>query len=289
MPSWCVVLAALIAFALQVTPARDAGSAGQGGATIKGRVIDAATKATLSGVRVRVSGSSQRGPVLTDDAGAFVFNGLTAGTYSFVIERNGYLSTSWPDTSRWIRRHDDPIKVAAADNVENVTLAIERGGVVAGKVLSASGEPISGAQVSLIGVVPPIYTRIVTTNDLGEYRIADLTPGRYVLRAEVRASTQEAPDSPLSGLLPTYYPGTLQRGEAQDLVVGRNGEVTEADLRLVEGMLSLLDVTVTHADGRAAASAMLTVSNTSEPPMQVSAAVCGTASDGWNFLPASTR
>jgi len=267
MPSWSVVLAALTVFSLQAIPARDAGTPGQGGGTIKGHVVDAATKAPLSGAHVRLSGSSQYGAVLTDDAGAFVFSGLPAGTYSFGIERNGYLSTSWPESSRWIRRHDDPITLAAAATVENVTLAIERGGVVAGRVTSSSGEPLSGAQVSLRGIVPPIYTRFATTSDLGEYRFADLTPGRYVLRAGVRTSTQQAPDTPLSGPLPTYYPGTLERDEAQYIVAGRNGQVTEANLRLVEGMLSLLDVTVTHTDGRTADSAMLTVSSASEPAL----------------------
>jgi hypothetical protein len=268
MPSWSVVLAALAAIGLQVIPARDAGTAGQGGGSIKGRVVDGATKAPLSGARVRLNGSSRRGPVLTDDAGAFVFDRLPEGTYSFVIERNGYLSTSWPDASRWIRRRVAPITLAAADHVENVTLAIERGGVVAGKVLSAAGEPISGAQVSLASAVPPAFTRNGTTNDLGDYRVADLRPGRYVLRAQLRATTNDPPDTPLSGPLPTYYPGTLQRSEARELIVGRGGEVTEANLRLVEGMLSLLDVTVTDTDGRPADPAMLSFSSIAEPAMQ---------------------
>jgi len=215
-----------------------------------------------------LSGSSQRGPVLTDDGGAFAFSGLPAGTYSFVIERNGYLSASWPDSSRWIRRREGALTLAATDRLEDVTLAIERGGVVAGKVMTATGEPISGAQLSLVGLAPRTFPRRGTTNDLGEYRVADLPHGRYVLRAEPRATTNEPPDTPLSGPLPTYYPGTLQRSEAQALVVGRGGEVTEANLRLVEGMLSLLDVTVTHADGRSADSATLTVSSTTEPPVR---------------------
>jgi hypothetical protein len=258
MPLRSVVLVALAAVGLQVIPTRDSGVAAQGVATIKGRVVDATTKAPLAGARVRLSGSSPRGPVLTDSAGAFVFNGLPAGTYSFDIERNGYLPASWPDVSKWIRRQEARITLAATDNLENVTLPIERGGVVAGKVMSATGEPMSGAQVSLVRVVPPIYTRIGTTNDLGDYRVADLPPGRYVLRAQLRTATYNPPDTPLSGLLPTYYPGTLQRGDARELVVGRGGEVTEASLRLLEGMLSLLDVTVTYTDGRPAASAMLT-------------------------------
>ena len=267
MPSWSVVLAALTAFGLQVIPPGDAGTGGQGSASIKGRVVDAATKAPLSGARVRLSGSFQRGPVLTDDSGAFVFERLPRGTYSFVIERNGYLSVSWPDSSRWIRRRDAPIELAATANLENVTLAIERGGIVAGKVMTAKGEPMSGAHVTLVSVVPRAFTRIATTNDLGEYRVADLPPGRYVLRARLRAVTNIPPDTPLSGPLPTYYPGTLQRSEARELVVGRGGEVTEANLRLAEGVLSLLDVTVTHTDGRPAESAMLTVSSMAEPAM----------------------
>jgi hypothetical protein len=69
----------------------------------------------------------------------------------------------------------------------------------------------------------------------------------------------------LPGPLPTYYPGTLQPSDAQELVVGRGREVTEANLQLREGMLSLLDVTVTHTNGRPADSAMLSVFSMAEP------------------------
>ena len=269
MPFWSLVLVAVAAFGLQVIPP----ATGRGvlrSATIKGRVVDAATKAPLADARVRLTGPTQRGPILTDSAGAFGFNGLPAGTYSFLVERNGYLSTSWPDSSRWIRRREDAIRLAATDNVENLTLAIERGGVVAGKVMTATGEPISGAQVSLLGLWPPTFNRIGTTNDLGDYRVPDLPAGRYVLRAQLRAEAGTPGDTPLRGPLPTYYPGTLQRGEAQEFVVGRNGEVTEASLRLVSGTLSLLDVTVTHTDGQPVGSAMVRVSSMAEPTMPIS-------------------
>jgi hypothetical protein len=268
MLSWSVLLVAVTLIRGQVMPARDAPLPVQGGASIKGRVVDAATKAPVSGARVRLNGPSPRGPVLTDDAGAFVFNGLNGGTYSFVVERNGYLPASWPDSSRWVRRSEGPVRLAANDNLEGLTLAIDKGGVVAGKVISATGEPISGAQLSLVGVVPPIYTtRNGMTNDLGDYRIADVPPGRYVLRAQLRTSSYNPPDTPLSGPLPTYYPGTLERREARELVVGRGGEVTEANLQLAHGKLSLLDVTVTSPDGSLVTPATLSVSSMTEPPI----------------------
>ena len=291
MPFWSLVLVAVAAFGLQVIPP----ATGRGvlrGATIKGRVVDAATKAPLADARVRLTGPTQRGPVLSDSAGAFEFNGLPAGTYSFVVERNGYLSTSWPDSSRWIRRREDPIRLAATANVENLTLAIERGGVVAGKVMTATGEPVSGAQVSLLGLWPPTFNRIGTTNDLGDYRVPDLPAGRYVLRAQLRAGAGAPGDTPLRAPLPTYYPGTLQRGEAQELVVGRNGAVTEANLRLVSGTLSLLDVTVTHTDGRPVGSATVSVSSMTEPTMPIARPTQrhrprGTSS--WRVHPGSAR
>jgi hypothetical protein len=267
MLPWSVLLVALAVLDWQVTPTRDAARPGQSGASIKGHVVDAATKAPVAGARVRLNGSSQRGPVLTDETGAFLFDALKAGTYSFVVERNGYLSTSWPDSSRWVRRADGPIRLAATDNVENLTLAIDKGGVVAGKVLSATGEPISGAQMSLASMTRGAFIRPGTTNDLGDYRIVDVPPGRYVLRAQPRPSSNDPPDTPLSGPLPIYYPGTPERSQAQELVVGHGGEVTDANVQLGEGKLSLLDVTVTSSNGRSANYATLSVSSMTDPPM----------------------
>ncbi len=250
MPFQSVVLVALTALCLQAAPALDTSTARQAGASIKGHVVDAATKVPLAGARVRLTGSSQREPIVTGDSGAFAFDGLPAGTYAFGIERTDYLPASWPAPSRWIRRRENPITIAAADIVENVTLALDRGGVVTGRVTTAAGDPLSGARVSLVGPGPAAFTRSETTGANGEYRAAKLAPGHYVLRVQPRPSTIASQDPPVSGALPTYYPGTLQRSEARELVVGPGGDVTTADLRLVDGVLPLLEVTVTDADGR---------------------------------------
>ena len=55
--------------------------------------------------------------------------------------RDGYLPMSWPDSSRYV--HQGDITLAATDNVDDVTLAIERGGVVGdGRLGLAVGPPI---------------------------------------------------------------------------------------------------------------------------------------------------
>jgi hypothetical protein len=264
MQAWILVLAVVAVFGL---PPQDARTADQEGARITGRVVDAATSEPVTGARVRLVGSSAQGPIVTDNAGAFAFTGLRGGTYSFVVERNGSRSTSWPEASRWVRRQQPRLTLAATDRLENVTIPLERGGVVAGRITSATGEPIHGARVSLVTVVPPISTRVGTANSLGDYRLADVPPGRYILRAQPRSSTYNGPETLVPGPLPTFYPGSLQRSEARELVVPPGGELTDANVRVVEGMPSLLDVTVTHTDGRPVESATLTIFNGTDPPM----------------------
>ena len=125
MPFWSVVLAAVVAFGLQVIPDLDSGTAGQSGASIKGAVIDGATKAPTTRCARPVDWLVSTRPVLTDDAGAFVFSRAPRRNLLFVIERNGYLSVSWPipPVDPAVRRSQ--IRLAATDHVENVTLAIE--------------------------------------------------------------------------------------------------------------------------------------------------------------------
>jgi hypothetical protein len=67
-----------------------AGTTGQ----LRGRVVDAATKAPLAGVRVSVTAPSQAASTTSDGSGAFSFISLGPDTYSLALERAGYDSVS---------------------------------------------------------------------------------------------------------------------------------------------------------------------------------------------------
>jgi hypothetical protein len=56
------------------------------------------------------------------------------------------------------------------------------------------------------------------TNDLGEYRIHGLSPGRYYVSADVQEPTGPRQERPIA-YAPTYYPGTGNAAEAQRLTI----------------------------------------------------------------------
>jgi hypothetical protein len=68
---------------------------------------------------------------------------------------------------------------------------MQASGVISGKIVDADGDPMAGVGVTatIAGTQSPMARRYSpgasgTTNDLGEYRIADLRPGKYVVTAQ---------------------------------------------------------------------------------------------------------
>jgi hypothetical protein len=103
-------------------------------------------------------------------------------------------------------------------------------GVIAGRVLDQTGAPVIGALV-MAGRGPraagPGATR-VETNDLGEYRLAGMSPGQYVVGAVTTgAMAQVRLPNNLVTLAPSFnmvfYPGVKDAAEAQTINV-RAGE-----------------------------------------------------------------
>ena len=76
-----------------------------------------------------------------------------------------------------------------------VALQLQKGAVITGKVLDASGEPLADARIMAMhrfnaggpgGSVPrlmPAAGGMQQTNDLGEFRVASLAPGEYYIAA----------------------------------------------------------------------------------------------------------
>ena len=89
LPARAAAAPALIALIILglIAPAF-AGTTGQ----LRGRVIDAATKAPLAGVKVSVASPSQAASTTTDASGAFTFISLSPDTYTVSLDKQGYES-----------------------------------------------------------------------------------------------------------------------------------------------------------------------------------------------------
>ena len=239
-----------------------------GTAVLKGRVIDGASSAPVPRARVRLLGpAGSRPPVLTDAEGAFELSALPAGTYSLQVEKSTYLTGRYPDAARSIRARSTPLILRDGQVVENFTVPIFHGAAISGRVFDAHGDPVDMAQVRALRVSRggrPTMAGQMQSNDLGEFRIPRLQPGRYIIQVRPQMSQNFfSPDPsiievPLAQPLPTYYPSALALSQATPVTVNRGETLTGIDLTLAEGTPTLVAGTVLRTDGQPAGNGSVT-------------------------------
>ncbi|MDX1980475.1 MAG: carboxypeptidase-like regulatory domain-containing protein, partial [Bryobacteraceae bacterium] len=134
-----------------------------------------------------------------------------------------------------------------------VVIQLSPAAAVEGKVTGEEGEPLSGCSVSLMrylhlstgvggGERRMVARGNATTNDLGEYRVFDLPPGRYYVRTHCR-TPQAASQEVYQDL---FHPGVPALEGAAQLRLAAGAEVTGIDFRMrrikavtIEGKLSI--------------------------------------------------
>ena len=169
------------------------------GGNLTGVVTDEATGKPVEGARVAVyvgemgfGGRAQPGAKasadvrITDKDGRFTFEAITPGPVSSaVVQKPGYVSASF---SRWPPPGNMWAEVKADETTE-VTCALKRGGIVRGIVKSDAGEPIAGAEVTLMGTGWAamgsmwIGTPSAMSGADGSYELVGVNPGTYSLMA----------------------------------------------------------------------------------------------------------
>ena len=236
----------------------------QAAASLSGSVIDARTKLAVAEARVLLT--PLQAPLTqslvgsADAEGRFRIDNVPPGPYRLFVDHPDYLRGE----------HTASLTLAAAQRIENLSIALTATAVISGRVTTESGEP-----------APKVYVRAHTdkpiaewrTNDLGEYRLFGLPPGSYVISAEryrppriektqlgiqYVVPTPPCPDCRGEGQFmqqlprlfsagafidplvvagqsapPVYYPGTTDRAAAQAVEVGPGARLTSIDLRLV--------------------------------------------------------
>lgn len=200
--------------------------------------------ATLTALPVRPSLITRE----TDEQGRFSFTGLDPGQYRLTAERQGFLRQSWG--ARKYSGGNTPITLGDGQSVKAIDFRLMPQGVITGKVLDEDGEPMAGVQVraqrSYVRNGVKVWNTMgnATTTDIGEYRLPDLKPGRYIVMATPRPgpgninngapSTDPLPATPEMVYAATYYPSTTDPNASVPADVGEGGEVPNTDIRLVK-------------------------------------------------------
>lgn len=193
--------------------------------SITGRVFDESGQSFPNiVVTVRpVSGEYEaRREVVTDEDGNFSVEGLSAKAYTIVCEASGYVEDDGDGSSTYHLIGD------------TVTLKLLKGGVITGKVMDESGEPLIKASVGVYRVRDgegrlsrqPQGSDDAETDDRGIYRVYGLEEGSYILRIDRIGQYEE---EKLRNESPTYYPAATVDG-AREVMVQRGGEVSGIDI-----------------------------------------------------------
>jgi hypothetical protein len=113
----------------------------------------------------------------TEDNGTFSFANIRPGRYRLTVNRRGYV------------RPPLTVTVAAGQPLTPLRLSMSLAGAIYGRIFVAEGEPLGNIEVQALKASYPEGRRVLTvaetvlTNDLGEYRLFWLEPGRYFVAA----------------------------------------------------------------------------------------------------------
>ena len=233
-----------------------------GSGVLRGRVVDGSTNEPIARARVRLNMMGVQHPaVVTGSNGEFQFSSLPPGPVSLTAEKATYLQTTFPDRGRTIRSASRLAVLKDGETIDDVVVRLYRGSAISGIVVDAYGDPVDHATVSAMRLVPggqPETRSSTSTNDLGEFRVARLQAGAYVLAVIPRRTGAEAPpslgDQPPHPI-PTYYPGAISADQAQPITLERGQSMTGVEVVLAEGTPILVTGVVVRRDGEAVTTA----------------------------------
>jgi len=179
--------------------------------------------------------------------GRFSFLELKPGRYRLTVEKNGYVSQGW--TPRGARGQSPPLTLRPGETVRDLIFRLVAAGVITGRVLDEESEPTPGVFVEVLrhgyqqGRRTLVNVAIDTTNDLGEYRVFGLPPGRYLVSAtympgrfaprRLAGNFRSGPVVDDEKYAPTYYPGTPDVSRAGVVEVLAGQQVAGIDFTLL--------------------------------------------------------
>ncbi len=218
--------------------------------TVEGQVQNNATGEPVRKAELRLSGI-ERAPggmpanytAAADTGGKFLIKDVEPGKYRLFIHRTGFTDAQYG--ARGPGRGGTVISLQKAQRLKDLVIQLIPQAVIAGRVADENNEPLASVDVSakrytyLQGKKQLTSAGLAMTNDLGEYRIYGLAPGRYYIvasynRWDYEASQDRSANPLLENYVPTYYPGTADPAAAVPLEAGAGVQLRGTNLTLAK-------------------------------------------------------
>lgn len=195
------------------------GAFGQTG-IVEGRVVNGVTGDPVRRAAVSMRRPGQIYTVETNSNGTFRVDGLTAGPFLLSVSRDGYLPAGGRE-----------LEVGYEARISGIVVTLTPVAVISGRVMDADGDPMSGVTVRAMeygyvnGKRQLRMARLTSSDDRGQYRLFDMTPGRYYIQASRRAGSG-------GGQLFGYHPSAVEIAGAAAVHAGPGVEARGTDVVL---------------------------------------------------------
>jgi carboxypeptidase family protein len=218
------------------------------------------------GISIKIEGESQRKEVRPDAEGRYRVSGLPAGKYKVTLQLPDTLTTY---------QNEEEITVTDRGCAE-LGWYINDNGRVNGRVVNADGEPVARILVSLVesDAANPNenQVKIDRTDDDGNFKFSAVPRGRYLIA--VNHTRFPEPNDPTRSYPPSFYPGVIDKEQAQAITVGAGEKLNDLVVRVPAKLPpSVVKVKVVWADGSPVAKAILSVTDVTQGESSLSNSV----------------
>ncbi len=213
--------------------------------SVSGMVVTLAGSAPLRKARVRLGSLDDRNRVIgftTDASGRFELKALDPGRYDLSVSRAGYVTFIYGQ-----RKPGQPgatLTLRPGQEMKDLVFKMIPSAVIAGPIIDEDGEPMPSVHVSAMreeytdGKRGLRTSTQAETDDLGQYRLFGLAPGKYFVSAVSTSwgryggsgyDTQDVQSISL-GYAKMYYPGTPDVTKATAIVVKGGEEIPSVEM-----------------------------------------------------------
>jgi hypothetical protein len=222
------------------------------GYKISGTIVNSLDGAPLGQARVSLVEAQNRAQAIsmvTSESGHFEFDSLPEGKFSLEGAKREFLEAAYQQHEQF----STAIVTGAGFNTENLVLRLTPLGLLGGRVIDESGDPVRGARVGLYverhqgGLNRIGRAGLGSTDDQGSYEFAALVPGNYYVSVLAKpwyavhpfsasvdgvGNLPPSVDKSLDVVYPTtFYNGATDSDGATPIAVNGGDHVT-ADIHL---------------------------------------------------------
>lgn len=222
-------------------------------ASVEGRVVHSQSGEPIARAEASLFPIAANDPApfvaATDSEGKFRLTDIPPGRYQLGVFRRGFLRGQFGRRGGPLRGGSGgELALVAGQTMSGIEVKLVPQGVAAGRVFDDLGEPADKVRIQIAKWSSLRAGRRLTgiesglTNDLGEFRIAGLAPGRYLLWAEGTAMggtlrPRWTGPKPASELIQTFFPGVSGAATARAIEIAAGQVVEGLDFRMIRASL----------------------------------------------------